>query len=527
MPRVLIADGIADEGLKILTSSNIQVDVRKKTSPEELASLIPEYDGLIVRSASKVTKDIIEKAKNLKIIGRAGIGVDNVDVSAATKRGIVVMNTPGGNSITTAEHTLAMIMAMARRIPQATASLKADKWEKSKFEGVELYNKFLGIIWFGNIVSILADRALGLKMQVLVYDPFISEEKAINLGVKKVNTLDEIYANADIITVHTPKTKETTGLINKAAFEKMKKGVMVVNCARGGIINEADLLEALQSGKVASAALDVFEVEPPVGNPLLKLDNVIATPHLGASTHEAQVNVSVDIAKQFVDYFTRGAIKNAVNFPTITSEMYAYLEPYIKLAEKLGKFMGQLHRDHIEEINIEYGGDIIDLNTQPLTLACVKGVLQHIYGDDVNYINASIVAKENGINIIESKTAQPIDFTNLITVKVKSKDGLNKVSGAVFGKKHMRLTMIDNFYIEAIPEGHILVLRNIDKPGVIGRLGTYLGSHNINIARMELGREAVGSEAIALLNIDDEPSNEVMDGLRKLENIISAEKVNL
>ncbi|MCL4468651.1 MAG: phosphoglycerate dehydrogenase [Deltaproteobacteria bacterium] len=526
MVKVLIADGIADEGLKILTSSNIQVDVRKKTSAEELASIIPDYEGLVVRSASKVTKDIIAKAVKLKIVGRAGIGVDNVDVSAATKRGIVVMNTPGGNSVTTAEHTLSMIMAMARRIPQATASLKADKWEKSKFEGVELYNKVLGIIGFGNIGGILADRALGLKMQVFVYDPFISEEKAINLGVKKVS-LEEIYANADIISVHTPKTKETAGMINKAAIEKMKKGVMVVNCARGGIINEADLLEALQSGKVASAALDVFEVEPPVGNPLLKLDNVIATPHLGASTHEAQVNVSVDVAKQFVDYFTRGAIKNAVNFPSISGEMYAFLEPYIRLTEKLGKFLGQLHKDRVEEITIEYGGEITDLNTQPLTLACVKGFLQHIYGDDVNYINASVIAKENGINIIESKTGQSIDFTNLITVKVKAKDGMSKISGAVFGKKHIRLTMIDNFYIEAIPEGHILVLRNIDKPGVIGRLGTYLGTHSINIARMELGRESVGSEAIALLNIDDEPSDEVMQGLRKLENIISAEKVNL
>ncbi|MCL4558284.1 MAG: phosphoglycerate dehydrogenase [Deltaproteobacteria bacterium] len=527
MPKVLIADGIADEGLKILTTSNIQVDVRKKTSAEELASLVPDYEGLVVRSASKVTKDVIAKASKLKIVGRAGIGVDNVDVSAATKKGIVVMNTPGGNSVTTAEHTLAMIMSMARRIPQATASLKSGKWEKSKFEGVELYNKTLGIIGFGNIGGILADRALGLKMRVIVYDPFISEEKAMNLGVKKVS-LDEIYTSADIITVHTPKTRETAGMLNKAAFDKMKKGVMVVNCARGGIINEAALLEALQSGKVACAALDVFEVEPPVENPLLKLDNVIVTPHLGASTHEAQVNVSVDIAKQFVDYFTRGAIKNAVNYPSISVEMYPFLEPYIRLVEKLGKFMGQIHRgDHVEEITIEYGGEITELNTQPVTLAGLKGFLQHMYGEDVNYINASVIAKENGINIIETKTGQPVDFTNLITIKLKSGDTIRKISGAVFGRKHIRLTMIDNFYIEAIPEGNILVLRNIDKPGVIGRLGTYLGKHGINIARMELGRESVGSEAIALLNIDDEPSDEVMQGLRGLENIISAEKVAL
>ncbi len=527
MVKVLIADGIADEGLKILTTSNIHVDVRKKTSAEELASLIPDYEGLVVRSASKVTKDIIAKAAKLKIIGRAGIGVDNVDVSAATKKGIVVMNTPGGNSTTTAEHTLSMIMAMARRIPQATASLKSGKWEKSKFEGVELYNKTLGIIGFGNIGAILADRALGLKMHVLVYDPFISDEKALNLGVKKVS-LDEIYTSADIITVHTPKTKETAGMLNKAAFEKMKKGVMIVNCARGGIVNEADLLEALQSGRVASAALDVFEVEPPVDNPLLKLDNVIGTPHLGASTHEAQVNVSVDIAKQFIDYFTRGAIKNAVNYPSISVEMYPFLEPYIKLAEKLGKFMGQIYKeDHVDEITIEYGGEVTELNTQPVTLAGVKGFLQHIYGEDVNYINASVIAKENGINIVETKTGQPVDFTNLITIKLKAKDATRKISGAVFGKKHIRITMIDNFYIEAIPEGNILVLRNIDKPGVIGNLGTYLGKHNINIARMELGRESVGSEAIALLNIDDEPSDEIMHGLRGLENIISAEKVVL
>lgn len=526
MSKVLIADGIADEGLKILTASNIQVDVRKKTSAEELASLIPDYEGLVVRSASKVTKDIMAKAGKLKIIGRAGIGVDNVDVSAATKKGIVVMNTPGGNSVTTAEHTLSMIMAMARRIPQATASLKANKWEKSKFEGVELYNKVLGIVGFGNIGSILAERALGLKMRVIVYDPFISEEKAMNIGVKKVG-LEELYATADIITVHTPKTKETAGMINKSVFEKMKKGAMVVNCARGGIINEADLLEALQSGKIASAALDVFEVEPPVDNPLLKLDNVIATPHLGASTHEAQVNVSVDIAKQFVDYFTRGAIKNAVNYPSISGEMYPFLEPYIRLSEKLGKFMGQLYKEPVEEIIVEYGGDITELNTQPVTLAGLKGFLQYAHGEEVNYINASILAKEKGINIVESKTGQPVDFTNQITMKLKTKDSIKKISGAVFGKKHIRITTIENFYIEVIPEGHILVLRNIDKPGVIGSLGTYLGKHDINIARMELGRESIGSEAIALLNIDDEPSDDVMKGLRELGNIISAEKVTL
>ncbi|MCL4478214.1 MAG: phosphoglycerate dehydrogenase [Deltaproteobacteria bacterium] len=526
MGKILVSDGIADEGLKILTSSNIEVDVRKKTSAEELLELIPAYEGLIVRSATKVTDDIIKKGNKLKIIGRAGIGVDNVDVVAATKKGIIVMNTPGGNSITTAEHTLAMIMSMARRIPQATASLKEGKWEKNKFMGVELYNKVLGIIGFGNIGSILADRAIGLKMRVIVYDPFITEEKAAKVGAKKVE-LDELYKTADIISVHTPVTKETKGMLNKSVFEKMKKGVMLVNCARGGIINETDLYEALQSGKVSSAALDVFEVEPPVEHPLLKLENLIATPHLGASTHEAQVNVSVDIAKQFVAYFTKGEINNAVNYPSISGEMYPYLEPYIRLAEKLGSFMGQLYKNSVNEFTIEYSGEVTELNTQPVTIASLKGYLQKIYGEEVNYINANMLARESGLSVSETRTSQALDFTNMITIKLNTKQGVRRISGAVLGKKHARITMIENFYIEAIPEGNILVLRNQDKPGVIGNLGTYLGKHNINIARMELGRESVGSGAIALLNIDDEPSEEIMNGLSKLDNVISVEKVIL
>lgn len=526
--KILVTDNLSKEGVNILQKypEQLEVDVKNKLAPDELKRIIPEYDAIIVRSATKLTADVLENATRLKVVGRAGIGVDNIDVESATKRGIVVMNTPGGNSITTAEHTIAMMFAVARKIPQANASVKAEKWEKSKFEGVELYNKTIGVIGLGNIGSIVADRCLGLKMKVIGYDPFIKQEKARELGVELVG-LDELFARADIITVHVPLSKETKGLINRDSISKMKNGVIIINCARGGIVDESALYEALKSGKVAGAGLDVFEKEPPGKSPLFELENVVLTPHLGASTVEAQVNVAIAIAEQIVDYLLNGIIRNAVNFPAIPSETLNLLKPYINLAEKLGVFISQVAEKQIENISIEYNGEIASYNTAPLTIAALKGVLTRMFGENVNYINAPVLAKERGLKVTESKSMQSEDYQSLITIKLHAGGSEFVAGGTIFGKRDPKIVRFDGYDIEVLPQGNILMVYNNDKPGVLGAIGTYLGKNNVNIAGLQLGRDKPGGKAVAFIMVDQPVSEEVLSGLLKIENVISARHIAL
>ena len=526
--KVLISDSMSERCVEIFKNApGLQVDVNTKLKPEELKKVIKDYHALVVRSATKVTAQIIEAADNLKVVGRAGTGVDNIDMQAATKKGIVVMNTPGGNTITTAEHAVSMLMALARKIPQATASMRKGEWEKKKFEGTEVTSKTLGILGVGNIWSVVADRAQGLRMNVIAYDPYLSQEAANRMGVELVS-LDELYKKSDFISIHVPLTNETKNLVNKDAFAKMKKGVKIINCARGGIVNEKDLCDAIKVGIVSSAALDVFEKEPtPPDNPLLQMEEVILTPHLGASTAEAQENVAIAIAEQIVDYLIKGTIRNAVNVPSVPAELLANLGPYITLAEKLGIFQGQILKGGIEEVTIEYSGDVVSYDVAPVTIAAIKGLLDQLMDQQVNFVNAPFVAKERGIKVIEIKSSRAIDFASSITIKVKTKEEENLIEGALFGKKEPRIVRIDKFFLDAVPEGYLLVLHNYDKPGVIGNVGTLLGSGNINIARLHLGRQAVGGEAVSVWNIDTPLPTDLLSKLLKLPHMISAKVVRL
>ncbi|HYA13787.1 MAG TPA: phosphoglycerate dehydrogenase [Syntrophales bacterium] len=527
MKKVLVSDTLAAEGVQILKDApGIEVDVMTNLTPDELKGVIKDYDGLAIRSATKVTKEIIDHAEKLAVIGRAGIGLDNVDITAASKRGIVCMNTPGGNTITTGEHTIAMMFALARKIPQATASMKAGKWEKNKFMGAELYNKTLGIIGIGRVGTIVADRALGLKMNVIAYDPFISPEAAEKLGITLV-TLDELLQKADFISVHTPMTKETRGMINANAFDKMKKGVFIINCARGGIISEKDLIDALKSGKVAGAAIDVFEEEPTKNTELLSLNNVISTPHLGASTDEAQINVAIAIAEQIVDFLTKGEIKNAVNFPSVSAELLTVIQPFLDLGEKLGKFEAQVVKGAIKEVAVEYSGEILNYNVAPITLSLLKGLLTPILNENVNYINAPVVAKERGIRVVESKSSEAKDYTSMISLTIKTSEETSYAAGTIFGRLDPRIVRINKFTVEVIPEGHMLVISNYDKPGVIGNLGTTLGSNNVNIGRLHLSREQVDKMALVVLTTDTMVSEDVIGKLRSLPNVISVVQLEM
>lgn len=527
MAKILVSDRLSENGLKILrAAAGLEVDVKTGLKPEELASIIGDYEGLIIRSSTKVTPQIIEAGKKLKAIGRAGIGVDNVDLPSATKKGVVVMNTPSGNAVTTAEHAIAMMFALCRKIPQATASLRAGQWEKNKFTGSELCNKTLGVVGVGNIGRIVADRAQGLKMKVIGYDPFLSVEAAQKIGVTLVE-LPELFSKSDIITIHVPLSEKTKYLINRNSFRQMKKGVYLIHCARGGLVNEQDLVEALQAGIVAGAALDVFEKEPPPpDHPLLKMDTVIFTPHLGAATDEAQENVAIEVAELMVDFFTKGSVRNAVNFPSVSGEMLQVLRPFIELGEKLGSLQGQLASSLPSEVTIEYSGQILAYHLAPVTQALLKGLLAPMVSDvSLNYVNAPIVAKERGLKIVESKKSDDGDFVNLITVTVRKEKTSRRVSGTILGKGTPRLVQIDDFYLEAVPSGTILVIHNHDRPGVIGHVGTFLGQKNINISRMQLG--LTKDEAIALYNVEGNVTPEVIDGLEKLPDIISVKKVVL
>jgi D-3-phosphoglycerate dehydrogenase len=524
--RVLISDNISPKGIKILKDAGLEVDVKTGMKPEELKACIGEYNGLVIRSATKVTGEIIDAATNLKVIGRAGSGLDNVDKVAATKRGIVVMNTPGGNTITTAEHTIALLFALARKIPQATASMKSGKWEKKKFIGVELFGKTLGVIGIGNIGSQVAKRAQGLQMNVIAYDPFLSEDKAKTMGVEKVS-LEELFRRSDFITIHTPITPETKNMINKETIKIMKEGVRVINCARGGIINEKDLYDALIEGKIGGAALDVFEKEPPENNLLLTLDNVVSTPHLGASTEEAQENVAVAVAEQIVDYLIHGTIRNAVNFPSIPADQVARLQPYVNLAEKLGGFAAQIFEGGVTEMAIEYRGEASEINTAPVTIAAIKGFLTPILEETVNFVNAPLIAKERGIEVKETKSTDAGDYQSMVAIRLKAKEKESYIAGTLFSRKDPRIVAIDNFKVEIVPEGELLFMYNNDKPGVIGNIGTLLGKNNINIARMHFGRETLGGKAISVVTIDTPATPEIIEELKRLPNILSVKQITL
>ncbi len=524
MPKVLIADKMDAVAAQIFKDNKIDVDVKPGLSPEELSAIIGEYDGLAVRSATKVKADAIGVAgPRLKIIGRAGIGVDTIDVPAATNAGIVVMNTPFGNSITTAEHAIAMMFALARQIPQANESTHAGKWEKSKFMGVELYGKTLGVIGCGNIGSIVASRALGLQMRVIAFDPFLTDDRARDLGVEKVD-LDALLARADFITLHTPLTDQTRNILDAAALAKTKKGVRIINCARGGLIVEADLKAALDSGHVAGAALDVFEEEPATANPLFGHANVICTPHLGASTTEAQVNVAIQVAEQMSDFLLNGAVSNAVNMPSISAEDAPRLKPYMKLAEQMGALVGQIADGAITKIAIEFMGDAASLNTKPLSALILAAVLRATL-DGVNMVNAPQVAKSRGIAVSDTHSTDCPDFHTALRLTVTTEKGDHAVTGTLFAGKEPRIMDIENVPVEAALSGRVLFIRNDDTPGLIGAVGTMLGNAKVNIADFRLGRVPGGNSAVALVSIDNDVSDELFAALSALPQIQSVKRL--
>ncbi len=520
MPKVLISDQLSPAAVQIFKDRGVEVDVKPSLSKEELAAIIGAYDGLAIRSNTKVTADLLKHATRLKVVGRAGIGVDNVDIPAATARGIIVMNTPFGNSITTAEHAVALMFALAREIPAANASTHAGKWEKNRFMGVELTGKILGIVGCGNIGSIVAERALGLRMKVLAFDPYLSPERAVELGVVKAD-LDTLLARADIITLHTPLTDKTRNIISAEAIAKMKKGVRVINCARGGLVDEAALKAALDSGHVAGAALDVFEVEPAKAHPLFGHERVVATPHLGASTTEAQENVALQVAEQISDYLLTGAITNAINMPSISAEDAKRLGPWINLAEKLGAFAGQLTESAIKSVEIVYEGAVAEFNLRALTQAALAGLLRPVLSD-VNMVNAPVVAKERGISVSEVRRGQQGIYDSYMLLRVETEKQKRDVAGTVFGNGAPRIIQVKGIAMEAAFTPHMLYITNDDKPGFIGKLGTLLGNAKVNIASFNLGRTGPGGDAIALVEVDGEVPEGVVESIRAIDVVRQA-----
>ena len=520
MPKVLISDKLSPAAVQIFKDRGIEADVKTGLAPDELKAIIGQYDGLAIRSNTKVTTEILAAATNLKVVGRAGIGVDNVDVPAATARGIVVMNTPFGNSITTAEHAIAMMFALAREIPQADASTHAGKWEKNRFMGVELTGKVLGIVGCGNIGAIVADRAQGLRMRVIAYDPFLSVERAKELNVEKVE-LDELFPRADFITLHTPLTDATRNIIDAKAMAKMKKGVRIINCARGGLVVEEDLLAALESGQVAGAALDVFKTEPAKENALFGNPKVVCTPHLGASTSEAQENVALQVAEQMADYLLTGAVTNALNIPSVSAEDAPKLRPYMTLANQIGSFAGQLTETGIKDVKIEYLGHVASLNTKPLTAMVLEGLLKPM-NEAVNMVNAPVVAKERNIKVYEVKTESEGDYHTLIRLTVTTDKRERSVAGTLFGGDKARVVEIKGISIEAELGQNMLYVTNQDKPGFIGALGTLLGANGVNIATFHLGRSEAGGDAILLTQVDQPVSNDLLEKVRALPQVVQA-----
>jgi D-3-phosphoglycerate dehydrogenase len=522
-PRVLVADQLSPAAVTIFKERGIDADVKVGLSKEELEKVIADYDGLAVRSATKATEKVIAAASKLKVIGRAGIGVDNIDVKAATAKGIIVMNTPFGNSITTAEHAISLMMALARQIPEADRSTHAGKWEKSKFLGVEVFGKTLGIIGCGNVGSIVADRAIGLKMKVIAYDPFLSQERAMELGVEKVE-LDDLLQRADFITLHTPLTDRTRNIIDAAALAKTRRGVRIVNCARGGLVDERALVAALKSGHVAGAALDVFEIEPAKESALFEFANVICTPHLGASTSEAQENVALQIAEQMSDYLLKGAISNAVNFPNISGEEAPRLHPWVKLADQLGSFAGQLTQTSIHGIRIEYSGEVATLNTKPLTATALAAVLRPSLSD-VNMVSAAVSAKERGIVLEEVTRSQEGAFESYIRLTVKADEFDRSVAGTVFSDGRPRIIQVRDINMEFELAPRMLFIRNFDKPGFIGAFGKLMGEAGLNIATLNLGRDKPGGDAICMVAVDEQVPEEVLAKVRALPQVVRVNRL--
>ena len=520
--KVLISDKMSNRAVEIFKQRGVEVDFLPNLSKEELKSKIANYDGLAIRSATTVTPDIIESAKKLKVIGRAGIGTDNIDKESATHAGIVVMNTPFGNAITTAEHTIAMIFAISRHIPQANASTHAGKWEKSKFMGRELYGKILGIIGCGNIGKIVASRALGLQMKVIAYDPYLSDEQATELGIEKLDKLDDLLARADYISLHTPATEKTKNMVNSEFLAKTKKGVILINCARGALVVEEDLKAALDSGHVAGAAIDVYAKEPATENILFGHERVICTPHLGASTSEAQENVAVQVAEQIADYLLTGAVQNALNMPSVSAEDAPKLRPYMQLAEQLGGLIGQIASSAIKSVKITYAGTVKELNINPLTSMMLSGLLKPIL-EGVNIVSAPARAKERGINISEILKEDAGDFQTLISIEVTTEKNTHKASGSLFAGKSPRIVSINDVPLEAKLAKYMLFIRNLDKPGLIGALGTILGNANVNVASFRLGRIPNNDkQAIALIEIDEAISSKLLAEIAKLPQIKKA-----
>src|SRR5262245_48860822 len=521
-PKVLISDALSPAAVQIFKDRGVDVDFQPNlgADKDKLAEMVGDFDGLAIRSATKVTAKLLEKAKKLRVVGRAGIGVDNVDIPAATARGVIVMNTPFGNSITTAEHAITMMLALAREIPQADASTQAGKWEKNRFMGVEITNKTLGVIGCGNIGSIVADRAQGLRMRVIAYDPFLSPERARDLGVEKVE-LPELFKRAGFITLHTPLTDKTKNIVDANSIATMKKGVRIINCARGGLVDEAALRKALDSGQVAGAAFDVFVEEPAKENPLFGHPNVVCTPHLGASTSEAQENVALQVAEQMSDYLLNGAISNAVNFPSISAEEAPKLKPFVALAEKLGSFAGQLTETGLSKVQIAYEGHVAAMNTKALTSAAIAGLLRPML-QDINVVSAPVVAKERGIVIEEVTREASGDYDSLITVTVTTERQSRHVSGTVFDDGRPRIVNIKGIRMDAEFGPSMVYITNLDKPGFIGKFSSTMGDAGINIATFHVGREAPGGNAVALIEIDDAMPADVLAKVRALPQVQSA-----
>ena len=515
--RVLISDKMDPKAAAIFRERGIEIDEKPGLTPDELKAIIGDYDGLAIRSATKVTKAILEAAANLKVVGRAGIGVDNVDIAAATARGVVVMNTPFGNSITTAEHAIALMFALARQLPEADASTQAGKWEKNRFMGVEVTGKTLGLIGAGNIGSIVATRALGLRMKVVAYDPFLTPERAVELGVEKVE-IDELLKRADFITLHTPLTDQTRNILSRENIAKTKKGVRIVNCARGGLIDEQALKEALDNGHVAGAALDVFETEPATASPLFGTPNFISTPHLGASTSEAQVNVAIQVAEQMSDFLLLGGVTNAINMPSLSAEEAPRLRPYMALAENMGKLVGQILGEDVRSVAVEVEGAAAALNQKPVTGAVLAG-LMGTYSQTVNMVNAPFLAKERGLDVKEIRHDREGDYHTLVAVDVGTSEGARRIAGTLFGNKAPRLVELFGVEVEAELQGTMIYIVNTDTPGFIGRLGTALGEAGINIATFNLGRREALGEAVALVAVDGDVPADVVEKLSKLEGV--------
>ncbi len=529
MFKVMIRDNVSPVAQKILEATgkiHVVIDNNKDTNdPEKLSKIIEEFDGIAIRSGTTITPEVIHYAKRLKVIGRAGMGVDNININSATEKGIVVMNAPGGNSITTAEHAITMMMSLSRNIPQATASLREGRWEKKKLAGVEITGKTLGVVGLGQIGRIVADRALGLKMRVIAADPYVSKDAAQKLGVSLV-TLNQLYAESDFITLHVPRLKETENMINSQTIKKMKPGVRIINCSRGEVLNLDDLYAAVVSQHVSGAALDVFPKEPPdEAHPIFKDPRIIFSPHLGASTVESQTKVAQMIANQISGYLLHGVISNAVNFPAVSIEEMELLRPYLNLSEKMGSIMGQLIRSP-HDILIDYVGRVTSLSTRPITHSLLKGLLGAFTDTPINYVNARAIAENKGIGIKETVTQEENVFSSLIKLKIKgTSETPNEIWGAIFEKKYPRIVKVGEIYLDAVPEGSIIIIQNIDKPGVIGHVGTVLGKHNINIGRFQLGRRE--DRAVCLVNVDTPVPDAVLDEIRSNNVILSAKQVIL